>query len=66
MMQRRVPSRGLRVQLPQLQLDAFTDGTRAYTRRIHRLHVGEHALDLGGRGDDFRLQVARDLIQRLR
>ena len=46
--QRRVPSRGLRVQLPQLQLDAFTDGTRAYTRRIHRLHVGEHALDLGG------------------
>jgi hypothetical protein len=62
--QRRIPSRGLRVQLPQLQLDAFTDRTRAYTCRIHRLHVRQHALDLGGRCDDLRLQIARDLIER--
>ena len=53
------------VELTQLQFDAFTDRARADAGRIHRLHVPEDALHFGGRRHDFRLQIARNLLERL-
>jgi hypothetical protein len=61
----RIASRRVRIELVQLQFDAFADRARAYARGIHRLYVREDAFDLIDADDEFGLQVAGDLIQRL-
>src|SRR5271168_3384939 len=60
-----IESRGGRVELAQLQLDAFADRARAYTRRIERLYARQRGFDLGGAAFDLGAQRIRDLFERL-
>ena len=56
-----------RIELPQLQLDAFADRARADAGRIERLNdVREGGFDLGGLALDLGPQGVGDLLQRLR
>ena len=54
-----------RVELAQLQLDAFADRARAYARRIERLYARQRGFDLGGVAFDLGAQRIRDLFERL-
>ena len=54
-----------RIELPQLQLDAFADRACPDARRVERLHALEHLGDLLGGGLDLGLERLGDFIQRL-
>src|SRR6185437_15215094 len=60
-----VESGGRRVELPQLQLDTFTDGPRADSRRVEGLDTGKRRLDLGSVTVNLGPQCIGDLLQRL-
>ena len=61
---RGVVSRGRRVELTQLQLDALTDGAGTDAGRIQRLYSGQQRLNLCGVALNFGPQGIGDLVQR--
>src|SRR5689334_7985914 len=52
------------VQLPQLQLDAFSNGARADSRRIERLNLLQNSLNLLDFALDLRAKRCCNLFQR--
>jgi hypothetical protein len=63
--QRGIAAWCIRVELAQLQLDAFTHRTRANSRWIHRLNVPENTLQIRNVRNRFWQQIACDFFERL-
>src|ERR1700730_11846036 len=62
--QRGADARRSRIQLPQLQLDALTDRTRADARRVEGLYPAEHAVHFLRRALELRAQRVHDFLER--